>query len=137
MTSYFDSGRKSSEKTEPERFFHGLILGLLADLADQYVVTSNRESGFGRYDVLLEPCSSTDDGIILEFKVFVPEKEADLSETVQSAIYQILDKKYAAVLEAKGISKKRIRLYGFAFEGKHVLIEGGYLKDYSSCEILQ
>jgi len=132
MFSYFDSGRKLSEKTEPERFFHGFVLGLIVDLADQYVITSNRESGLGRYDVLLEPCSSTDDGIILEFKVVDPDREMDLSAAAQSAISQILDKKYAAALEAKGMDKNRIRLYGFAFEGKKVLIKGGYLEEYCS-----
>lgn len=92
-------------------------------------MTSNRESGFGRYDVLLEPCDRADDGIILEFKVIQPGTEKNLEETAQAAIRQILDKNYAAVLEAS-CGRDRIRIYGFAFRGKEVLIDGGYLREY-------
>ena len=120
--SYFDTGKRPSGDTEPERFYHGFVLGLMVDLADRYVITSNRESGFGRYDVLLEPCGKEDDGIILEFKVRDPEDEETLEETVKAALAQIREKRYAAVLEAKGIPAERIRMYGFAFEGKRVLI---------------
>ena len=119
--SYFDTGNRPSG-SEPERFYHGFVLGLMVDLADRYVITSNRESGFGRYDVLLEPCGKEDDGIILEFKVRDPEDEETLEETVKAALAQIREKRYAAVLEAKGIPAERIRMYGFAFEGKRVLI---------------
>ncbi len=120
--SSFDAGRRGSEKTQPERFYHGFVLGLLVDLRGRYRVTSNRESGFGRYDVMLEPENETDDAIILEFKIFRPAKENTLEDTVKAAHVQIEEKKYAAILEAKGIAPERIRSYGFAFEGKKVLI---------------
>lgn len=120
--SCFDTGSKASEYTEPERFYHGFVLGLMVDLRDKYIITSNRESGFGRYDVLLEPRHNDLDALILEFKVFQPGKESSLEDTVKSALNQIEQKKYTASLTAKGIPEEKIRKYGFAFEGKHVLI---------------
>ena len=121
MFSYFDTG-KSSFGAEPERFYHGFVLGLMVDLRERYLLTSNRESGFGRYDVMLEPKEKKDDAIILEFKVFRPGKEQGLEDTVQAALKQIEEKDYAAALRAKGIPQERIRKYGFAFRGKEVLI---------------
>lgn len=120
--SSFDNGSKPSEETNPERFFHGFVLGLLVDLSGRYVVTSNRESGFGRYDVMLEPLNKEDDGIILEFKVYNPSKEADLKATVQAALAQIEEKRYEQTLLDHGGEEGHIRKYGFAFEGKNVLI---------------
>ena len=119
--SYFDTGSSPSGE-EPERFYHGFVLGLMVDLSDRYVLTSNRESGFGRYDVMLEPKKAGDDGIILEFKVFQPRKEKGLEDTVEAALKQIEEKRYETALAEKGIPKERIRKYGFAFRGKEVLI---------------
>ncbi len=120
--SYFDTGLKPSGE-EPERFYHGFVLGLIVDLQSRYMITSNRESGFGRYDVMLEPKKpAEDDAIILEFKVHDPEDEATLKDTVQEAHRQIEERQYAAQLEGRGIPRERIRSYGFAFQGKKVLI---------------
>ena len=119
--SYFDSGKRASRE-EPERFYHGFVLGLISELSEEYVLTSNRESGFGRYDVMLEPKDKNKNAIILEFKVHNPKKEASLEETVEGALKQIEEKKYEASLLARGFAKEQIRKYGFAFEGKEVLI---------------
>ena len=136
MFSFFDTGK--SPQGEPERFYHGFVLGLMVELEDRYVITSNRESGFGRYDVMLEPRSLAaaaalqgkdaaphkdvpPDAIIIEFKVQDTE-ETELTETVRSALKQIEERDYQASLIARGIPKERIRKYGFAFCGKRVLI---------------
>ncbi len=120
--SYFDTGSRSSG-AEPERFYHGFVLGLIVDLQKDYIVTSNRESGFGRYDVMIEPKNpDKNDAIILEFKVHDSEDEETLKDTVKEALNQIEKKQYAAQLAARGIPKERIRSYGFAFRGKEVLI---------------
>lgn len=120
--SYFDVGKRASG-AEPERFYHGFVLGLLVDTQDRYYLRSNRESGFGRYDVVLEPKNEEKDiAVILEFKVRNPRKETSLEETAQSALAQIRERHYSGELEQRGITKERIWEYGFAFDGKKVLI---------------
>lgn len=119
--SYFDVGGDSSSG-EPERFYHGFVLGLMVEQAERYEVRSNRESGFGRYDVMLIPKKDNLPAIVMEFKVHNPGREQTLEATAQSALNQIEDKNYDAELIARGIPRERIRHYGFAFEGKRVLI---------------
>ena len=118
--SSFDTGKRPSS-AEPERFYHGFVLGLMMELQDRYIITSNRESGFGRYDVILYP-RKDDDAIIMEFKVFNKRREKNLEDTLASALRQIEEKQYAQTLIDQGIASERIRKYGFAFEGKEVLI---------------
>ena len=118
--SNFDSGTHPSSKSQPERFYHGFMLGLLVELRDRYQVKSNRESGYGRYDVMLIPRNVAENAMILEFKVFDVEEEYSLQDTVKSALRQIEEKQYDTELLEAGISKNRIHHYGFA----KVLIDG-------------
>ena len=120
--SYFDSGKRPSG-AEPERFYHGFVLGLIVELQRDYIITSNRESGYGRYDIVIEPKKPDEhDAIIIEFKVYDEEDEETLKDTVKSAHDQINEMNYAAGLIARVIPEDRIRSYGFAFKGKKVLI---------------
>ena len=124
--SSFDSGKHTSEKKAPENFFHGFVLGLMVDQTENYIINSNRESGYGRYDIMLEPVDKENiryPGIVIEFKVINPKKENSLEETVQAALKQIEEKDYDEELIKRGVKKKNIRHYGFAFRGKEVLIE--------------
>ena len=120
--SSFDTGKKPSEKSQPERFYHGFVLGLLVELRDRYQIRSSRESGYGRYDVMLTPVTEVDDAIVIEFKVHESDEEESLQDTVRTALDQIKGKNYDAELLLQGIPADRIRHYGFAFEGKKVLI---------------
>ena len=130
--SSFDSGKKIASKKAPENFFHGFVLGLMVDQIDNYIITSNRESGFGRYDIMLEPIDKNDakyqgrvlPGIVIEFKVINPRKESTLEETVEAALKQIEEKNYDAELIKRGVKQENIHHYGFAFRGKEVLIDG-------------
>ena len=106
------------------------MLGLLVNLRQRYHITSNRESGKGRYDVMLSPLEAGKDAIILEFKTCDAAVDKNLKDTVKAALQQIIDKKYAASLEAEGVNRSNIRIYGFAFNGKEVLIDGGYINDF-------
>ncbi|OKZ79390.1 MAG: hypothetical protein BHW08_10785 [Clostridium sp. CAG:12237_41] len=126
VISYFDTGKTPSDE-EPERFYHGLVLGLMVDQVDNYILNSNRESGYGRYDIMLEPIDKTNEkypGIVIEFKVINPRKENSLEETVASALEQIEKKNYDAELIKRGVKEENIHHYGFAFKGKEVLIDG-------------
>ncbi len=119
--SSFDTGKQPSY-TEPERFYHGFVLGLMVELQDRYVITSNRESGFGRYDIMLQPKREEEDAVIIEFKVFNKRKEETLCDTLRAALAQIEEKQYERALLDQGITPEHIRKYGFAFRGKEVLI---------------
>ena len=121
--SYFDVGSEHGSDPEPERFYHGFVLGLIAERSGIYMIRSNRESGFGRYDIMMIPQEREKyPAIIIEFKVCSRMRKETLEEAVQSALDQITEKNYDAELLAQGISADRIRHYGFAFEGKKVLI---------------
>lgn len=123
--SFFDTGTHPSERSQPEKFYHGFVPGLISELRDTYEIKSNRESGYGRYDVMLIPLDLKDsrlNAIVLEFKVHEADEEKTLSDTAQAALKQIEDKNYDAELTARGIGVEQIKHYGFAFEGKKVLI---------------
>lgn len=119
--SFFDSGNKPSAESEPERFYHGFVLGLMVELEDRYMITSNRESGFGRYDVMMEPRDIQEPAMILEFKI-QDTNEKELTDTARAALRQINERDYASSLTTKGFSMESIHKYGFAFQGKKVLI---------------
>ena len=122
--SYFDAGNKPSGQQEPERFYHGFVLGLIVEKSNDYLVKSNRESGYGRYDVVMEPKDKRDVAVIMEFKVFDSEDdERELADTAENALSQIEEKKYDTDLLQRGIPADNILKYGFAFEGERCLIK--------------
>ena len=120
--SSFDSGKKPSGQAEPERFYHGFVLGMVVNLADTHKVRSNRESGYGRYDVMIEPHDKSGKAFIFEFKVLDPDEEGTLADTLVSAHAQIKEKRYEAELITEGFMPEQIRKYGFVFRGKECLI---------------
>lgn len=103
-----------------ENFYHGFMLGVCALFGNSYV-TSNRESGDGRYDIALSPKVSNLPGIIIELKAEKNCNENELQELAKTALKQINDKKYDTELKSKGV--KTIYKYGVAFSGKHVAVE--------------
>ena len=112
--SFFDTN-----SLNPERFYHGFVLGLLVSLKDRYIITSNRESGFGRYDVVLEPRNRLkDEAFILEFKAKSPEVSASLEEVAEAGLKQIAEKAYAQDLMHRGLAQNRIHAVAIAFSGK-------------------
>lgn len=121
--SYFDCGSGYGAIDETERFYHGFVLGLLAELSDHYHITSNRESGIGRYDIMMKAVDARQSSCIIEFKVFDPKRDKDLEECADKALRQIEEKCYVTELLADGIDAVDIKKYGFAFEGKTVLIK--------------
>lgn len=124
--SSFDTAKNASQKDDPERFYHGFVLGMMVDLEGRFAVTSNKESGFGRYDIMLEPVNKLqDNAYIIEFKVHKPGREKSIEETAVNALAQIKEKAYETALAAKGFAPEKIRKYGFAFEGRKCLIKEG------------
>lgn len=123
--SVFDTAA-GDEGMETERFYHGFVLGLLVELEDQYVIRSNRESGFGRYDLMLLPVehNSGERAFILEFKVFDARKEKTLVQTAERALQQIQDRKYDEELRQHGIQGEQIFMLGIGFRGKEAEIVG-------------
>ena len=120
--SSFDVGNRPSESTTPERFYHGFVLGLLVSERNRYLIRSNRESGYGRYDICMYPKKKDLPGIIIEFKVQNENAgEETLSDTADIALQQIEAKDYASDLKSEGVED--ILKYGFAFAGKKVFIK--------------
>ena len=116
MFSYMDVGENTAEN-----FYHAFVLGMLVGLKDTYYVNSNRESGFGRYDIMLEPKDKNGNSFIMEFKVLKNEEEKTLKETIENAKKQIEEKKYEESLKERGF--KNITKMVYAFNGKEVEME--------------
>ena len=116
MFSFMDVGENTAEN-----FYHAFVLGMLVGLKDSYYVNSNRESGYGRYDIMLEPKDKNGNSFIMEFKVYREEKEKDINDTIESAKKQIEERKYEEILQEKGF--KNITKMVFAFKGKEVKMQ--------------
>ena len=113
MFSFMDVGENTAEN-----FYHAFVLGMLVGLKDTYYVNSNRESGFGRYDIMLEPKDKSGNSFIIEFKVLDELSETTIEQTIDNAKKQIVDKKYEENLIERGF--KKITKMVFAFKGKEV-----------------
>ena len=116
MFSFMDVGKNTAEN-----FYHAFVLGMLVGLKDSYYVKSNRESGFGRYDIMLEPKDKNENSFVMEFKVYKEEKEKTIEDTIENAKKQIEERKYAEDLEERGYTK--ITKIVFAFKGKEVKMQ--------------
>ena len=116
MFSYMDVGENTAEN-----FYHAFVLGMLVGLKDSYYVKSNRESGYGRYDIMLEPKDKNGNSFIMEFKVLENEEEKTIEETIQNAEKQIEERKYEEDLQERGYTN--ITKMVFAFKGKKVKME--------------
>lgn len=118
----FDAKSRPSGKEEPERFYHAFVCGLMVALADRYLITSGRDSGVDGYDIMLMPKKEDTDAYVIGFLLFNKNRDMTMEDTVAAAHKQIEEKRYEDRLSAKGIRADRIRKYGFAFQGKEVLI---------------
>ena len=116
MFSYRDVGENTAENC-----YHAFVLGMLVSLKDTYYVNSNRESGMGRYDIMLEPKDKNGNSFIMEFKVYKEGKEKDIQETIENAKKQIEEKQYETSLKERGFNN--ITKIVFAFNGKDVKME--------------
>ena len=116
MFSFMDVGKNTAEN-----FYHAFVLGMLVGLKDSYYVNSNRESGYGRYDIMLEPKDKNGNSFIMEFKVLKNGEEKTLKETIENAKKQIEEKKYEESLKERGF--KNITKMVYAFHGKEVEME--------------
>ena len=116
MFSFMDVGENTAEN-----FYHAFVLGMLVGLKDSYYVKSNRESGFGRYDIMLEPKDKNGNSFVIEFKVLEDEEEKTIEDTIENAKKQIEERKYAEDLEERGYTK--ITKMVFAFKGKEVKMQ--------------
>ena len=94
----------------------------MVEFRNKYRISSNKESGLGRYDIMLEPKEKGEDAFIIEFKVVHTKKGETLESAVHTALKQIEEKKYDAELCNRGVQREKIRKYGFAFSGKRVMI---------------
>ena len=104
-----------------ENFYHAFVLGMLVGLKDTYYVNSNRESGIGRYDIMLEPKDKNGNSFIMEFKVFKGDKEKTIDDTIENAKKQIEEKGYESDLKMRGFTN--ITKIVYAFKGKEVKME--------------
>lgn len=116
MFSYMDVGENTAEN-----FYHAFVLGMLVGLRDTYYVNSNRESGYGRYDIMLEPRDKNANSFIMEFKVLEDKEEKTINDTIENAKKQVKEKKYEENLLERGFNN--ITKIVFAFKGKEVKME--------------